>query len=80
MIGLEYDDLYLYTGDTETESGEVLQVEDLYVSEGKKVFFDMADGETWSSDELNDYEKKLVCETIRAKLDEMQAALKILED
>ena len=72
MITFENVDLFLYDGDTETESGEcfkVLGVSDLGAQ--------MENGETWPLEEMDDYEKSLLIESSRI---EMEALFGITQD
>lgn len=64
MITFENVDLFLYDGDTETESGECSKV--LGVS---TLGAHMENGETWTFEEMNDYEKSLIIESSRIEVE-----------
>lgn len=56
----EIKDLYLFDGDTETQSGEMHSVVRIFTTPENKVVLEMDDGDNYDFCDLTEYEKELV--------------------
>lgn len=63
-------DIDLYDGDTETESGEMFQVERINITEDSFTLY-MSNGDAWDGADLTEYDVNLIIDEVSARMKEI---------
>lgn len=63
-------DIDLYDGDTETESGEMFQVERINITEDSFTLY-MSNGDTWDGADLTEYDVNLIIDEVSVRMKEI---------